>query len=188
MGPMRATSPSAPVRYVALLRGINVGGHVVKMDRLRQVFTDLGLDNVRSYINSGNVFFDTSATDRASLTETIERALHDALGYAVPTFLRTPEELNAVLDRDPFAEIVKTDDLRFCVMFTSEPLDRELQLPVSTPRNDMDIVAVNEFEAYVIWRLIDGRVTGKFSADVLPTRNTTRFFHTLKKILAAAAS
>lgn len=185
---MRATGPSAPIRYVALLRGINVGGHVVKMDRLRQVFTDLGLANVRSYINSGNVFFDTSDTDRASLTETIERALHNALGYAVPTFLRTPAELGAVLDRDPFAKVAKTDDLRFCVMFTSEPLNQELDLPVSTSRNDMDMVAVNEFEAYVIWRLIDGRVTGKFGADILPTRNTTRFFHTLKKILAAATS
>lgn len=175
-------------RYIALLRGINVGGRVVKMERLRSVFAGLGLANVRSYINSGNVFFDTAETDRPWLTETIEAALHEALGYQVPTFLRTPEELEAILAREPFVDIVRTDadDLRFCVVFTAEPLNQGLELPVSSSKNDMELVALNEREAYVVWRLIGGRVSGKFPDDVLPPRNTTRFFHTLKKILAAA--
>lgn len=175
-------------RYVALLRGINVGGHRVKMERLRQVFAELGLSNVRSYINSGNVFFEAAARDRAALTETIERALQSALGYEVPTFLRTLPELQAIIDRDPFKAFELTDDQRFSVVFSAEPLSQELTLPISTPKDDMEMVGLSDFEAFVIWHLRAGRPpSSKFPVDVLPVRNTTRFFHTLKKILAAGS-
>ncbi len=56
--------------YIALLGGINVGGHNVKMEHLRQLFTQLGFANVRSYIQTGNVFFETSQDDRHVLTQT----------------------------------------------------------------------------------------------------------------------
>lgn len=80
--------------YIAFLRGINVGGHIVKMEYLRQLFTDLGLKNVRSYIQSGNVFFDTAdISDWAALTLRIENYLRQTLGYVVPVFLRTAQEV-----------------------------------------------------------------------------------------------
>ena len=157
------------------------------MERLREVFAGLDLANVRSYINSGNVFFDASDGDRVALTGRIEAALHDALGYEVPVFLRTLDELQAVVDSDAFSTTQLTDELRFCVVFTAEPIRQDLALPWTTPKNDMDVVAVSEHEAFVIWRIINGRPpSGKLPAHVLPERNTTRFFHTLKKILAAA--
>ena len=56
--------------YIALLGGINVGGHNVKMEHLRQLFTQLGFADVRSYIQTGNVFFETSQDDRHVLTQT----------------------------------------------------------------------------------------------------------------------
>ena len=159
------------------------------MERLRQVFAELGLNNVRSYINSGNVFFETDSSDRATLTETIERALQDALGYEVPTFLRTLPELQAIVDSDPFKAFELTDDQRFSVVFTAEPLNQELTLPISTPKDDMEMIGLNQHEAFVIWHLRAGRAaSSKFPVDVLPVRNTTRFFHTLKKILVAASS
>src|SRR5579872_787535 len=79
---------SRRMRYIAFLRGINVGGHTVKMERLRQLFTELGLAHVRTYIQSGNVFFETTDSDRARVTGTIEEHLHKVLGYEVPVFLR----------------------------------------------------------------------------------------------------
>lgn len=174
-------------RYVALLGGINVAGRTVKMERLREVFADLGLDNVRSYINSGNVFFDTSESGRADLTSRIETALQSALGYEVPVFLRTPDELQAVVDDEAFGAIELTEDRRFCVVFTAERLRRDLELPVTSSKDDMELVAVADREAFVVWRIVNGRPpSGKFPTDVLPARNTTRFFHTVKKILTAA--
>jgi uncharacterized protein (DUF1697 family) len=90
-------------RYVAFLRAINVGGHVVKMDRLRSLFEDLKLRNVETVIASGNVLFDTAAKDIAALERRIEGHLWKALGYEVDTFIRSPKEIAAVLAHDPFA-------------------------------------------------------------------------------------
>lgn len=175
------------MRYVALLRGINVGGHTVKMEALRRVFEAVGFGNVASYINSGNVFFDSTEGDRGALTGTIEAALEAALGYAVPTFLRTPAELARILERDPFAATEPRTDLRFCVTFTADPIPPDLPLPLASSKNDMEIVAVAPHEAFVVWHILAGRPpSGRFPPDVLPARNTTRFFHTLRKILAAA--
>lgn len=174
-------------RYIAFLRGINVGGHNVKMDRLRELFSELGLDNVRSYIASGNIFFETEDEDRQSLSTRIERHLHEALGFEVPVFLRTVFEVEAILTQEPFKDIELDADKRFCVVFTDQPLDERMELPAHSSKNDMDIVAVNTYEAFVVWHIIKGRPpSGKFPQTVLPVRNTTRFFHTLEKILKAA--
>jgi uncharacterized protein (DUF1697 family) len=174
-------------RYIAFLRGINVGGHSVKMERLRDIFVELGLQNVRSYINSGNIFFDTDRQDVDGLSAAIEQHLAEALGYNVATFLRTTDQLARILEQDPFHSIELTSDIRFCVVFTQAPLTQPTVLPVASTKNDMDIVAVNDYEAFVVWHIINGRPpSGKFPSDILPPKNTTRFFHTLSKILAAA--
>lgn len=71
-------------KYLALLRGINVGGkNIVPMAKLAEIFTALGFDGVRTYINSGNVLFATKKTARPALTGTIEQALEAALGFPV---------------------------------------------------------------------------------------------------------
>ncbi len=90
-------------RHIAFLRAINVGGHTVKMDRLRSLFEDLGCKSVETVIASGNVLFDSSARDASALERRIERHLEQELGYAVATFIRSPKELLAVLEHDPFA-------------------------------------------------------------------------------------
>lgn len=73
--------------YIAFLRGINVGGHNIKMEPLRQLFTELGLNIVRSYISSGNIFFETEETDRQLLTGKVEPHLQNSLGYEIPVIL-----------------------------------------------------------------------------------------------------
>jgi uncharacterized protein (DUF1697 family) len=98
-------TPRAPAhRYVAFLRAINVGGHVVKMDRLRTEFEALKLRDVETFIASGNVLFSASSDDAEALERRIERRLEQALGFAVTTFLRTPDELTAIVGDEPFAD------------------------------------------------------------------------------------
>src|SRR5687767_12294958 len=111
--------------YIALLRAINVGGHSVKMETLRSLFEDLGFTNVRTYIQTGNVFFDTNKTDRAQLTSDIEGHLEKSLGYAVPTMLRTVEEIDHIFDLDPFKGIAVTDDMRLMIMFLAQPISKD---------------------------------------------------------------
>jgi uncharacterized protein (DUF1697 family) len=88
--------------YVAFLGGINVGGHRVKMDRLRSLFEELQLRNVSTFIASGNVLFSSTKKDTAKLEAAIEQHLETSLGYRVPVFLRTNEELAAALRYEPF--------------------------------------------------------------------------------------
>ena len=91
-------------RYVAFLRAINVGGHVVKMADLRAIFESLRFGNVETFIASGNVLFDAPRDDSAALESLIEERLQKELGYAVSTFLRTPAELTAAI-ATPFATL-----------------------------------------------------------------------------------
>jgi uncharacterized protein (DUF1697 family) len=174
------------MRYTALLRGINVGGHTVTMDRLRSLFRQLDLADVRTYIQSGNVFFDSDQSDRAALTHSIERHLHAALGYDVPVFLRTVTELEQIVERNPFRDLTVTPAMRLCVVFTAERIPSTLALPLRTPKNDMEMIHAGDYEAYVIWRIIDGRPPSSQGFKELGDRNTTRFYHTLAKILQAA--
>ncbi len=73
-------------RYFAFLRAINVGGHVVKVDRLRQIFESLGVSSVETFIASGNVIFESTSKSVRILEKRIESGLREALGYEVVTF------------------------------------------------------------------------------------------------------
>lgn len=176
------------MRYIALLRGINVGGHQVKMDHLRDLFGQLGLAGVRTYIQTGNVFFDSDEEDAgAALTLRIEDHLRATLGYAVPTCLRTVAEVERTLARDPFTHETVTPEMRLNVVFASDPLPHDLALPAWSPKRDMEIRAVTERDAFVVWYLLDGRPpSGPFLEKTLGSKVTSRFLHTTAKILEAA--
>ncbi|WP_375435761.1 DUF1697 domain-containing protein [uncultured Hymenobacter sp.] len=174
--------------YIAFLRGINVGGHRVTMDVLRRLFTELGLSNVRTYIQSGNVFFETEEQNRAQLTARIEQHLQQTLGYRVSVFLRSVAELEQLLTLNPFGHLAVTNDMRLCVMFLAEPAPVGLELPLFSPKADMEIVSLTDQEAFVVWYIIEGRPPASmtFLDKTLGRQTTTRFFHTAAKILEAA--
>jgi uncharacterized protein (DUF1697 family) len=90
-------------RYVAFLRGMNLGGRRIKNERLRAEFEALGLADVATFRASGNVLFgsDRNESEKA-LTSTLEKGLGEALGYAVPVFLRSGREVGAIAAHEPF--------------------------------------------------------------------------------------
>ena len=137
-------------RFAALLRAINVGGHVVKMDELCRLFEGARLTNVRSVIASGNVLFDARTADTASLEQRIEKALRAALGYEVPTFVRTLAELDAVIAEDPFAADPVLDAHTLQVVFMRAPVDRERTQKILALATDYDDFHV--FGREVFWR------------------------------------
>jgi uncharacterized protein (DUF1697 family) len=89
-------------RYVAFLRGMNLGDRRIKNDELRAEFEVLGFSDVACFRASGNVIFGSEEGDGAKLTGQIEAGLGEALGYAVPVFLRSAAELRAVAAREAF--------------------------------------------------------------------------------------
>jgi uncharacterized protein (DUF1697 family) len=94
---------------ITFLRAINVGGHSVKMDILREIFNALGLENVATYIQSGSVIFDTPDEESQPLAGRIEAALAQTLGYEVAVMLRSMAELKGILEGSPFTEGVLPD-------------------------------------------------------------------------------
>ncbi len=89
-------------RYVAFLRGMNLGGRRIKNDELRDEFEVLGFADVACFRASGNVVFGSEESDEVELTARIEAGLGEALGYAVPVFLRNADELREVATREAF--------------------------------------------------------------------------------------
>jgi uncharacterized protein (DUF1697 family) len=133
-------------RYAALLRGLNVGGHRVKMDHLRSLFEELGFAAVSTFIASGNVLFEAAAGDAAALEARIEAHLEAALGYAVATFLRTPEELAAAAALEPFPG-AGAERTRM-VSFHKHPPDAALRARLDTLRTPADDFLVHAREVY----------------------------------------
>lgn len=93
--------------FVALLRGINVGPRKrIAMPDLRALVTALGHANVSTYINSGNVVFDSASTDPLAIAADIEAALRETIGQPVPVIVRNAAEMAATVASNPFPERV----------------------------------------------------------------------------------
>jgi uncharacterized protein (DUF1697 family) len=107
--------------YIALLRGINVGGHkIIKMDQLRKAFEGLGYADVATYVQSGNVVFKTSAKMAHGLSKKIEDMLLREFSMSVPVVVRTAEEIGDVLKNNPFLKERGIDVSRLHVTFLSQ--------------------------------------------------------------------
>jgi len=138
-------------KYVALLRAINVGGHTVKMDRLRRLFEELGFKNVETFIASGNVIFDSPSRTPQALERRIERHLHEALGYEVATFLRSPADIAAIADHEAFPP----SEVEKCMLYIgftgSTPADAAREKLIRS-RTLVDEFHVNNREVYWLCR------------------------------------
>jgi len=113
------------MRYVALLRGINLGGKVmVKMEELRKTFEDLGFENVKTYINSGNVAFDTTKAAEAKLADKIEAAVEKQVGRPVAVMVREQKDIERILKNNPFdGQYGSHKEMH--VLFLKEPMPKE---------------------------------------------------------------
>ncbi|MBX5491917.1 MAG: DUF1697 domain-containing protein [Chloroflexi bacterium] len=111
------------IQYVALLRGINVGGnHLIKMPELRLCFETLGFGNVATYIQSGNVLFEAAEQEPADLTARIEEALAAQFGYAARIVLRSHDQMRAIVAGAPAGFGNQPERYRYDVIFLREPL------------------------------------------------------------------
>lgn len=91
------------MRYVAFLRGINVGGHRVSKEQFQALFAEMGFDEAVTFRAGGNVIFDAPERDsEAAMTTRIEAHLERSLGYAVPAFVRSASEVEAIAAHEPF--------------------------------------------------------------------------------------
>src|SRR5438270_8287648 len=115
--------------YVGLLRGINVAGHsTIKMAQLREAFLGMGFDEVRTYLQSGNIIFKAPAQAAEQLSEKIKEMLLRKFSLAVSVIVKTPEELANVVERNPFLNQRVIDASKLHVTFLARvPEDAALK-------------------------------------------------------------
>ncbi len=134
-------------RYIAFLRAMNVGGHVVRMETLRDLFSTLGLSKVETFIASGNVIFESPSSARA-LEQKIEASLESALGYQVATFLRTEAELHSIASHQPFSPEIMREAKTLVVGFLAAPLSPAAVKSLMSLKSEIDDFQVHGRELY----------------------------------------
>jgi uncharacterized protein (DUF1697 family) len=109
--------------WIALLRGINVGGNnILPMQDLRNLLTDLGYDNVRTYIQSGNCVFQSSIKDADEIAALIGAAIDKQFGFKPQVFVLSLERLTAVIEANPYPEAIDTPQY-LGVFFLARPAE-----------------------------------------------------------------
>lgn len=175
-------------RYVALLRGINVGGKKkVPMARLREVLEGLGFTDVATLLQSGNAVFGARERSAAKVTRQLEAALAEALGFEVQVVLRTREELARAVAQNPLPGADEAPS-RFLVLFLAAPPDpaRLEALDVEAYRPDELRVVGRELYARFPGGLGRSKLAAVLAGPRLGVTATGRNWATVKKLLALA--
>ena len=138
-------------QYVALLRGINVGGNnLIKMPALRACFEALGFGNVATYIQSGNVLFSARSLEHVALTRRIEAALSKSLACRSRIVVRSLEQMRAIIDGAPKGFGHRPAGYRYDVMFLKEPLSVGEAMRSVTVNPGVDRVSSGEGVLYFL--------------------------------------
>ena len=171
------------MRYVAFLRAINVGGHVVKMDRLRALFETIPLANVSTFIASGNVLFDSKRPPEV-LERAIEKKLKTALGYDVAAMVRSAGEVSAVVEYVERHGMGPSSTVTLYVGFLKTAPLGEAARSVAALSTDQDTLSVSGRELY--WRCCtsfsQSTIVGANLEKLLNIPATFRNFSTVRKL------
>ena len=172
-------------KFVAFLRGINVGGHNVKKETFIEIFSSLGLQNVTTVLASGNIIFETSEQSEKVLTNKIETALTEVLGYAVPAILRSADDIKRLIKLDPFKSIRTTKETRRYITFLADGLKNDFKLPFESVKKDFKILSKTSREVFSVFVHLESGKTPEVM-NILEKEYgkniTTRNWNTIEKI------
>ncbi len=171
--------------YVAFLRGINVGGHnIVRMERLSDLFASLGFTDLKIYIQSGNVVFSSAERKQDLLTQTIEKALNQLLQKDAKVMVRSLDEVKEKVKMNPFKKWEDEKNTKFYVTISSQESTHNPQLPVFSPKRDVEIFLVDKKDFFSISRKQNGHFgfPNELVEKVFNVYATTRNWSTIKKI------
>src|SRR5215212_7867554 len=132
------------MRYVALLRGLNVGGNnLIKMDVLRSLCESAGLKNVRTFLQAGNVTFESQMKTPALIASRIEKQLLASMKRDVNAIVLPLAELAKIATRDPF-KAIEPGDVMLCVVFFADDPTKLPKLPVISTSDNLELVAIRD--------------------------------------------
>lgn len=171
---------------MALLRAINVGGRVVKMERLRAIIEAAGFENVETLIASGNVIFESAATNQGLIEGKLESALEKSLGYPVATFVRSRAEIAATAARRPFRHMPNGSTLYIAVARAA--IDRATASDLLAQQTATDQFRILGREVYwlCLTRFSDSAFSGARLEKLLGQQVTARNANTIGKLAVRA--
>jgi uncharacterized protein (DUF1697 family) len=173
-------------KYVAFLRGINVGGNkIVPMAKLKSILEDSGFENVRTLLASGNVIFEGKKESLQSLTKKISATLEEAFGFAILVILRDVDEIEKIVELNPFKGIEITKDTRLYVTFLCDDPKSRLKIPYYSTDKSFQIMNIKD---RAIFSVLDVSKTGTVDAMAILEKEfgkniTTRNWNTIVKIV-----
>ena len=164
--------------HAAFLRGMNLGGRRIKNADLAAAFEDIGFEDVSTFRASGNVIFSASGQSEGQLIAEIEEGLEEALGYEVPTFVRTEGEVESIAEFDPFdLDTVAKSKGKLQVMLLSKRPTKKQHDRVMALATDQDPLVIAERELY--WLPSGGTLESDLDLDAIakivgPTTQRTK--------------
>jgi uncharacterized protein (DUF1697 family) len=153
------------MQYAAFLRAINVGGRIVKMTELATVFTAAGLEDVSTFLASGNVLFSTVEGDMAALECRIESGFRAVFGYDSQVFVRSAEQMVKVAAYEPFSADEVKLALTSCIGFTRAPFSEDTEAALTRIGADADRLIANGSEIY--WLSMNSQAEPSFTLKQL---------------------
>jgi uncharacterized protein (DUF1697 family) len=170
--------------YIAFLRGINVAGHkLIKMEALRTVLTELPIKNISTYIQSGNIIFQSSLTNIPFLESEVSNVIEKYFGFQVPVLICTLEELQKSVSQNPFQNL--EDPTQPYVTFLSKsPLNSDTEAFKKFDFNKDNYIIINKI-IYIVYDDPGGnsKLTNAIIESKLKVRATTRNWKTVNKLV-----
>lgn len=177
------------VTYIALLRGINVGGHrPLKMEDLRELFSSMGFKNISTYIQSGNIIFDASKQNNDRLGGRIKEQIADTFGYDVPVLIFSAADFKNVAEKFPFQQ---KEGWKRYITFLSDQPTKEQHQKLEAQSSEIESFRIGNRVVYIH---VDKQTDRKllFSSSFIQKRlripATTRNLRTVHKLLELAGA
>jgi uncharacterized protein (DUF1697 family) len=172
------------MKYIALLRGINVGGNtIIKMSELKASFEACGYTDVKTYINSGNVLFQTEEKNTERIIQTIEGMLSHTFHYTVRIVVSTHEQIKGILTNVP-EEWKRGNDLRCYIAFVRQPITPQEVAKEMAPKEGVDSLKIGKHVVYMSTKLNGLTKSGftKIASKKVYQDITIRNYNTVQKI------
>jgi uncharacterized protein (DUF1697 family) len=175
--------------FVSLLRGINVGGNkLIKMDALKAVHEGLGLTDVRTLLQSGNVVFKARGKGGATLAGRIEKAVEGEVGFRPTVMIRSATDLKRIAEHNPFPEMAISDPGHLVWMALAGKPGAAAKTRLAKACSGPEEIEINGADAYITYPNGIGRskLTNALLEKHLGVAGTARNWNTVAKLLAIA--
>lgn len=176
--------------YISVLRGINVSGqNPMKMDSLKKTFESLNLENVRTYIQSGNVIFSALETSEIDLEEKIEKQIETDFGFKVPVIVKTTAAFKQIVEQNPWIkDTQKESKFLHVTLLGSKPNQNDFKSVEEKKQDDEEI----HFTGDVVYLYCPNgygktKLNNSFIEQKLKVKATTRNWKTATELLNMAA-